>query len=133
MIIEQHPEDYNGFSFITLIQLEETHLLTIVDNYDKKTLKVYVLDYCETTNVDEFKIITIANEWWNSKNPPYPISIEFAKRGLTSETSKIYRTYPIEAIIRVIGPIPSFEMDCVQKVRRKRRTSPNNIVVIRTI
>lgn len=133
MIIEQHPEDYNGFSFITLIQLEDTHLLTIVDNFDKKVLKAYVLDYCEAANVDEFKIITVANEWWDSKKPPYPISIEFSKRGLTPETSKIYRTYPIETIIRVIGPVPSFEMDSVQKIRRKRRISPSNIVVIRTI
>lgn len=133
MIVEPHPEEYNGYSFITLIQFNEKHLLSIIDNYDKKTIKAYVLDYCESSEVDEIEIITVAHDWWNSKNPPYPISIEFSKRGLTAETSKIYRTYAVDSVSRIIGPIPSFDMDNVQKVRRKRRISPNNVVTIRTI
>lgn len=133
MIVESHPEEYNGYSFITLIQFNEKHLLTIIDNYDKKTIKAYVLDFCEVADVDEISIINVANGWWNSKKPPYPISIEFAKRGMLSETSKIYRSYAVDSVSRVIGPIPSFDMDNIQKVRRKRKISPNNVVTIRTV
>jgi hypothetical protein len=131
MIVETHPEEYNGYSFITLIQFNEKHLLTIIDNCDKKTIKAYVLDFCEVANVDEIEIINVANEWWNSKNPPYPVSIEFAKKGLTSEASKIYRSYAVDSVSRVIGPIPSFDMDNIQKIRRKRRVSPSNIITFR--
>lgn len=133
MIIENHPDDYNGFPFITLIQFEEEHVLTIVDNYDKRTIKAYVLDYCKLSNVDEFNLVSVANNWWNNNKPPYPISIEFSRRNMTIETSKIYRSFVVESVVRVIGPLFSFDMDNVSRIRKKRRISPNNIISVRNI
>jgi len=130
MIIESHPEQYNGYPFITLIQFNERHVLTIVDNYNRKTIKAYVLDFCENEEVDEIEMINIANDWYKEGNPTYPISIEFAKQGLLTEVSKVYRTYAIESISRLIGPAFSFEMDLVQKIRRKRRIIPNTVIPI---
>jgi hypothetical protein len=129
MIVESHPMEYHGYSFITLIQFKDRNLLTVVDNYNRKTVKAYVLDFCEAEQVDELTVINVANNWYDDGKPTYPISVEFSKNHLTPTVSKIYRTYAVESIVRVIGPLFSFEMDQVQKIRRKRRIIPSNVVM----
>lgn len=128
-IIQKHPSTYNGYPFITLLQHHHQHILTIVDNYDAKVLKAFVIDLCGPENVSEQMVITIAEEWYaNSKNK-YPLSFEFSKQGVTKESSKIYRNYNIDTIVRVIGPIFCFPMNEVYKIkRRKRRKIPLALV-----
>jgi hypothetical protein len=128
MIIESHPDTYNGYPFITLVQFNERHLLTIIDNYDKKTIKAYVLDFCEVVQIDELSLIEVANNWFGEGHPTYPISIEFSKLGLTAEVSKIYRSYAIDSVSRIIGPMSSFDMDHIHKVKRKRRVIPSDVI-----
>ena len=121
MILETHPTSYNGYPFITLMQINSQHILAIIDNYDKKNVKAYVLDYCEASRVDEGSVINTACDWYQEGSPSYPISVEFSKRNLTSEVAAIYRTYSIDSIIRVIGPMYTFDVETVFKVRRKRK------------
>jgi len=128
MIKEPHPANYNGYPFITLIQFHDRHIITIVDNVDKKILKAYALDLCEAESVNESAIIQVTSEWYAS-NTTYPLSIEFAKRDMTDEVSRIYRTYAVENVVRVIGPIKSFDMDHTLKIRRRRRIAPINITI----
>lgn len=128
MIKELHPNNYNGYPFITLIQFHDQHIITIIDNVDKKTLKAYVLDLCEAEGVNESAVIQVASEWYSTAMD-YPVSIEFSKRGMTNDVSRIYRTYPIENIIRVIGPLKTFDMDHILKIRRRRRIAPPNVVI----
>jgi hypothetical protein len=123
LIIEEHPLDYNGYPFITLVQYREEHILTIVDNSDNKTLRAYVLDLCGPENVKEELILSVAIKWFSSSNGKYPISIEFSKEGLAEEASKIMRTYNAEFITRVIGPYPSYPMNETISIRRRRRKS----------
>lgn len=121
LIIEDHPSNYNGYPFITLIQHRNDHVLTIVDNADDKTIKAFVLDLCGPEKVNENKIVRIASEWYFTRKQRYPISFEFSKIGISDEVSKIYRTYNVEFVTRVIGPLPKFLMDDVQSVRRRRK------------
>ena len=63
----------------------------------------------------------IAAEWYQDDGARYPISVEFSKRGLTGETSKILRSYKVDFVTRVIGPLMSYPMDAVVSVKRRRR------------
>lgn len=127
LIVEAHPSDYHGHPFITLIQYRKTHVLSIVDNSDEQTIRLYVLDLCGPENVKEEKVIETAVEWYEGSRLLYPLSVEFSKRGMTSETGKIYRTFNTEFVTRVIGPLPHFEMSEVLRVKRRKRKplSPN--------
>ena len=120
-ILETHPDTYNGYPFITLLQYKHQHILSIVDNLDNKTMKAFVIDLCGPAGVNEELIITVADEWYEHSRTRYPISFEFSKQGLTKESSKIYRTYSLESIARVIGPVFIFPMDHVIKVKRRKR------------
>jgi hypothetical protein len=132
LIIEDHPLDYTGYPFITLIQYRRNHVLAIVDNSDDQNIKSYVLDLCGPERVDEEKIIQIAALWYKEAKTLYPLSVEFSRRGVTTEAGRIYRTYNIEFVTRVIGPLPRFEMsETIRVKRRKRKAVPAGVEVIK--
>lgn len=128
LIVEQHPEDYNGYPFITLLQYRKEHILTLIDNADDKIIKSYVLDLCGPSKVDEEQIVEIALDWWDNRRDRFPISFEFSRLGLTNEVCKIYRTFNIEYVTRVIGPLPRYEMkETISVKRRKRKALPKSL------
>jgi len=133
LIIEPHPKNYKGYPFITLLMYRNQHILTIVDNSDKNNIYGYVLDYCAAENVNEEVLILTAVEWYQENKTKYPLSIEFSKRGLTKNFSKIYKTFNIEYVSRAIGPIPYFPMGIAAiksiKRRRKKQIQPNIEIV----
>lgn len=134
LIVESHPSEYNGYPFITLIQYRKTHVLSIVDNSNDQSIKLYVLDLCGPEHVKEENIIEIAAGWYETARNEHPISVEFSKRGITGEAGKIYRTFNTEFVTRVIGPLPRFEMNEITRIkRRKRKPIPANIEIHRKV
>lgn len=129
LIIETHPEEYEGFPFITLIQFKTEHILCIVDNADDTYINAYVLDSCGSSGVDEQQLIEIAAEWDLRSRLKYPLSIEFSKRGITKMTQALYKTFPIEFVSRVIGPLPSYPMSEITKIRRRRKKQITGIEI----
>ncbi len=122
LIVEPHPADYEGYPFITLIEYRKEHTLTLIDNANDKLVKAYVLDMCGPANVDEELLISVAKYWYDNNGLyRYPVSFTLSQFGLAAEASKIYRTFNIEYITRVIGPLPKFEMKEVKSVKRRRR------------
>lgn len=131
LIVESHPEDYDGYDFITLIQHNDISYLTIVDNMDKKFINCYVLDLCKTNNIEEESVIRVADSWYAENKDNYPISIEFSKLGLTKDISKIMKSFSLDYVTRVIGPLPHFDMKGTIKVRkRKRKPLPDGVKIV---
>lgn len=134
LIIEDHPEEYDGYPFITLIQSVRATYLTIVDNMEKNTLGVFVLDLCAPEQVNEKRIVELAVDWYEHNRAKYPISIEFSKNGITFETSKIYRTFNADYITRIIGPVPKFPMsEPISVRRRKKKALPRDTEIQRRL
>ena len=121
LIIEQHPADYSGFPFVTLIQYRKHPMLAIVDNIKDDVMYVFVLDLCEPTRVDEELLIRAATEWYENNRSKFPVSVEFSQRGLTPHTSRIYRALNVEYVSRVIGPVPKYPMSSTKSIKRRRR------------
>jgi len=130
LIIEPHPANYDGYPFITLIEYRDAHLLGIIDNSSDKMIKAYTLDLCRPELVDEELVIAVAIQWYENDKDRYPLSFEFAKQGLSDVVKRIYRSYAISFVTRIIGPLPRFEMNKVSKIkRRKRKEISTNIKV----
>lgn len=130
--VESHPAGYNGYPFITLVRFNDEPNLTIIDNVHKKHLDAYCLDLCAPAKVNERVILKVANYWYHTSRDLYPISIEFSKRGLSEDASKIMKSYSIEFITRVIGPVPFFEMGTPSKIRKRKRKIPKDYEVVIT-
>jgi hypothetical protein len=121
LIIEAHPKEYEGYPFVTVIEYRKLAMLAIVDNADDSTVKAFVLDYCGAENVNEEKLIVAAADWYIENRTLFPVSVEFSRRGMTVDTSKIYRSLNVEFISRIIGPVPKFPMNTVKSIKRRRR------------
>jgi hypothetical protein len=131
LVVENHPEDYDGYEFMTLIRYNDEDLLNIVDNVCNKQIVTYVLDYCKPAGVNEEVIVDITLDWYVNFRDKYPISIAFSKMELSEQTTKILRCFPIDYVSRVIGPLPEYNMAGPAKVKkRKRRPIPKNIEFI---
>lgn len=121
LVVESHPDDYDGYEFITLVRFNDESFLNIVDNVNKKYIYGYVIDLCGPAQFDEEELIKIAYEWYYSNGDRYPISVEFSKRGIIEEVSSILRVFPLDYVTRVIGPLPQFDMSGPNKVRKRKR------------
>ena len=89
---------------------------------------------CGPEAVDEEQVINIASHWYEHNRDRYPVSFEFSRRGVAKAVEPIYRTFSIEFVTRVIGPLPKFEMGDVKQVRRRRRkTVPAGMEVVRKV
>jgi len=131
LVVEQHPDDYEGYKFITLIRFNDASSLNIVDNVSKKYIHAYVIDLCDPEGYDEDKLIQTAYEWYNTNSTRFPLSIELSRRNMTNEVQGILRAYPIDYVTRVIGPLPQFDMEGPIKVRkRKRKDIPSGVEII---
>lgn len=120
LIIESHPEEYDGYPFITLIKYRQKVLLTVIDNISDDSIKAFIIDYCGSEDVNEEEFIEAVREW-HETNKDVPVSINFSQRGIMYKFSKLYRTMNVEYVTRVIGPICKFNMNTTLSVRRKRR------------
>jgi hypothetical protein len=133
LIVEDHPADYNGYPFITLIQYRDQHILMVVDNANEKTIGGFVLDLCGPTNVNEQSVIAHATDWFNQHKDQFPVSFYFSQQGKSEEFSNIYRTYPVEFVTRIIGPTASFDVtEGITIKRRRRKPVPRGMKVVRT-
>lgn len=132
LIVEQHPIEYTGFPFITLVQYRSQPLLAVIDNADGDVVRAFILDMCGPESVSEDTIVNVVSDWYENNRANYPISIEFSKRGMTAMTSKIYRVLSMEFVSRVIGPMPVYPMSQVKSIKRRRRkTLAPSIEIVR--
>jgi hypothetical protein len=77
---------------------------------------------CGPANVNEELLISVAKKWYDDNGLyRYPVSFTLSRYGIANEASKIHRTFNIEHVTRVIGPLPKFEMKEVKSVKRRRR------------
>lgn len=125
LIIEPHPESYNGLPFITLLQFRKEHYLTIIDDSNDEEIKAFVLDLCGPAELDKAFVLQTALEWHTSMKH-MPLSIVFSMRGQSGIVEKIYRTFSTECTTRAIGPMPRYNMDQAPVVKRKRRKFPTD-------
>ena len=118
---EAHPEGYDGCPFITMIQYNKRTLLTIVDNIDDTNIRAYVIDLCGPQGVDIEGVLTVAEYWYNNNRDKHPVSIEFSRNDLTEITSLIYRSFNLEYVSRLVGPLTVFDMKPTKATRRRKR------------
>lgn len=129
IIREDYPSNYKGYTFITLIQFNDERYLSIVDRLTDKHISAYLLDLCGPKGISEEDVLLVAYEWSISPRSTFPISYEFQRLNLTEFTSQLHRTFNVDFVERVIGPLPDVEMVKATVKRKKRKIIPPNIQV----
>lgn len=93
--------------------------LIIIDNINSDSITAYVLDYAQQEGIDLVTFMKIAEEWV-TKNNDYPLSFEFSKLGLTSVTRRIYKTFDLAYVTRLVGKVFKYDLETPTKIRRRR-------------
>lgn len=128
IIKEDHGSDYTGLPFLTLVNYQHQPYVVIVDNYINKTLSCYVLDFCEAALINIDPILKCATDWWEDKCIE-PLSVYLSRAGLSEITTGLYKTFLEEHIIRVIGPIPVYEMNQTYGTKRRKYRDVKSIEI----
>lgn len=106
--------------FLCLLEYRRENFLCIIDNMSPSTIGAYVLDYAEQESVLVDKFLSLVTEWFYSKSENHPLSVEIARRGLTSQLSSMYRTFDATYVSRIVGHAFCYEGMSKTKVRRRR-------------
>lgn len=134
LLIEEHPNSYSGFPFLTFIQFRTEHVLAIVDNVYENQIQCYVLDYCGPEGVDDIKLMELADHWFYNERDKFPISISLSKQLQDKKFNAVHRTYNAEYITRIVGPLFSYPIDEVRVTkRRKRKPIPKSYKVKKVV
>lgn len=124
LIVEPHPDGYDGYAFITLIRYNDANTINVVDNIVNKQIHTYVLDLCGPEEVDEHDFIEVALHWYVSgAYKKHPLSVEMSKLGYSEKSNKILRVFPLDYITRIIGPIVEYPMSGYTKCRKRKKRS----------
>ena len=122
LIIEQSNHTETEFHFLSLIEYKNQKFLSIIDNIIDNMVYAYVLDsaFQESVNLESF--LGVVQHW--SMSPNEPLSFTFSRMNLSSATSKLYRSFEVTGITRLIGASYKFNVHHSHKIKRRRIIEP---------
>lgn len=119
-LIIEHISDRGNLQLLSLLEHRRDRYLVIVDNITDDAITAYVLDYAQQEGVDLGTFLDIAENWLKLSDGKYPLSFELSRLGLTSVARKIYKTFDLAYVTRLVGRSFSFELKAPTRVRRRR-------------
>lgn len=134
LIIEQHPDDYNGVAWATLILYVGKYHLVVVNTLEADYLWGYSIEAMSNEEVDLF--CDVMEEYWDATLYDTPLRNHISpdqwitERGFTSIFGRVMTAYSTDSIVRVIGPVryavPPPEK---QRIRRRKRVDVNKSLI----
>lgn len=118
-LIIERAEEQGNFHFLSVIQYHGTDYLVVIDNITDEEIGAFVLDVAQQQGIDLQKLLSVIITWFYSASYKYPLSFEFSRLDMTRTTSKIYRTFELAHITRLIGKDFQFNFKG-NKIRRRR-------------
>lgn len=123
-LIIENVSDEGNLNMLSLLEHQAYHrrerYLVVVDNIDDEQITAYVLDFAQQEGVDLITFIKIAEEWLKQSEGKYPLSFELSRLGLTSAAKRIYKTFDLAYVTRLVGRSFSFDLTTPVRVRRRR-------------
>lgn len=119
-LIIEHVSDRGNLQLLSLLEHRRDRYLVIVDNITEDEIAAYVLDYAQQEGIDLGTFLDITENWLQTSDAKYPLSFEFSRLGLTSVTRRIYKTFDLAYVTRLVGRAFTYEMSTPTRVRRRR-------------
>ena len=93
--------DTNAFSFLSVIEFDGRKHLVVIDNIIGDMVYAYVLDEAIQRKMNLEVLLPIISSW--AEAPQEPLSFLFARLGVASQTSLIFKSFEVTGITRLIG------------------------------
>lgn len=122
-LVVEKASDRGNHYYLSVIEYRKENHLIVVDNITEDEIGAYVLELAPQEGINLSDLITVITKWFYSSSFKYPLSFEFSRLGLTQITNKIYRTFELTHVTRLIGNDFTFNINEEPKVKRRRVSS----------
>lgn len=112
-------QDSCNLLYLTLIEYKRETYLTIIDNITESEILALVLDYAQQENVDVRMLLSACNQWYYGNSEKLPLTVHFARNGLTRTISPLMKTFDVNYVSRIVGRPFVFNME-PKKIKRRR-------------
>ena len=119
-LIVEYASDNGNLYFLSVLEYRRENYLVIIDNISSEEIGAYVLDYAQQEKLDLRQLLSLVTYWFYRGSSRYPLSFEFSRLGITAATNRIYKTFELAHVTRLIGVDFRFDFESPPKVRRRR-------------
>lgn len=118
----QEIKDTTNLHYLSIIEYRKDNHLVVINNITEEEITAYSLDAAQPSGIDINNFLSVVTYWFYGGRDNYPLSFEFAKRGLTAKLAPIYRSFDINHVSRVVG-VP-FEYNLAARKTKRRKAVP---------
>jgi len=119
-LIVEYASDSGNLHYLSVIEYRRQNYLAVIDNITTQEIGAYVLDHVQQEKLDLRELMAIITFWFYKGSDKYPLSFEFSRLGLTPATTRIYKTFELAHVTRLIGADFKFDVESAPKIRRRR-------------
>jgi hypothetical protein len=119
LIVEQ-ASDQGNFYYLSVLEFRRENYLVIIDNITETEVGAYVLDFAQQEGMDLRDLMSLVTLWFYSGSHRYPLSFEFSRIGISSATNKIYKTFELAHVTRLIGKDFRYDFAATPRIKRRR-------------
>lgn len=119
-LIVEFASDQGNAYYLSVIEYRRENYLVVVDNINDEEVGAYVLDFAQQEGINLQDLMTVVTQWFYRASYRYPLSFEFSRLGIAQRTNRIYKTFELAHVTRLIGKDYRFDFQALTKVRRRR-------------
>lgn len=119
-LIVEFASDSGNLYYLSVIEYRRENYLVIIDNITSEEIGAYVLDFAQQEKLDLKQLMSLVTYWFYRGAGQYPLSFEFSRLGITPATNRIYKTFELSHVTRLIGKDFRYDFETAPKIRRRR-------------
>lgn len=119
-LIVERASDQGNYYYLSVLEYRRENYLVVVDNITEDEVGAYVLDFSQQEGIDLRQLMSVITTWFYRGSSSYPLSFEFSKLGIAGRTNRIYKTFELAHVTRLIGQDFVYDLEAPPKVRRRR-------------
>lgn len=119
-LIVEFASDSGTYFFLSVLEYRKENFLVVVDNVSSDEVGAYVLDFAQQERLDVKQLMTIITKWFYGGSHRFPLSFEFSRLGMTEYTTRIYKTFELAHVTRLIGYDFKYDFETAPKIRHRR-------------
>lgn len=127
----EFASDSGSLFYLSVLEYRSQQFIGVVNNIDDEEIGMYVLDFAEPEKIDIRTLFSAITLWFYKSSNVHPLSVEFSRLGLTPTTDKIFRTFELAHVTRLVGNGFTYDLTGKPKIRRRRVTPQQPTTEIR--
>jgi hypothetical protein len=119
-LIIERAEDAGNMHLLAVLEYRRENYLCVIDNITDEEVGAYVLDYAQQEGMSMQSLMSVIIYWFYRGSQNYPLSFEFSRLGIAARTTRIYKTFELAHVTRLIGKDFAYDLNTPPKVKRRR-------------